>query len=237
MFGRLRRIACLALPALLLPPYAVMAQACEVALVLAVDVSGSVDNDEYAIQMDGLAAALRDGAVSEALVAGNAALTVVHWTGSSRQAVAVPWQQVDSFETLESFAARIEQTPRRWRNFSTAIGEALEFSLTQFGTAPACKRLVIDISGDGSSNEGIEPRAIHPVLNAAGVVVNALVIEGAEPLMTEYFWENVITGEGAFVITANSYADYPDRMRRKLIREVAKQVSQRAPAGNKPSKG
>lgn len=198
---------------------------CEIALVLAVDVSGSVDDFEYRIQMQGLADGLRDGAVSEALVAGEAAVMVLHWTGSTRQQVVVPWTRMAGFEELEGFAAQVEATPRAWRNFSTAIGEALQISAAQFAEAPNCRRKVIDISGDGSSNEGIEPLRVRPTLNAMEIVVNALVIEGAEPFMTEYFWENVIQGPGAFVITANSYKEYPARMRRKLLREVAKQIS------------
>ncbi len=204
---------------------ALPARACEVALVLAVDVSGSVDRGEYRTQMQGLADGLRDGAVSEALVAGEAALTVVHWTGTSRQNVAVPWAQITSFEALEQFAAAVETAPRRWRNYSTAIGEALIFAHDQFAAVAGCKRRIIDISGDGSSNEGIHPQAVHRRLREDEIIVNALVIEGAEADMTGYYWENVITGPGAFVITANSYADYPDRMRRKLQREVVKQVS------------
>lgn len=204
------------------------ARACEVALLLAVDVSGSVDREEYRIQMQGLADGLRDGTVSEALVAGEAMVSVVQWTGSTRQSVVVPWARIDSFEALEAFALQVETAPREWRNFSTAIGEALDFSLAQFSGITGCSKKIIDISGDGSSNEGVLPRQVHPRLNAENVTVNALVIEGAEPKMTEYFWENVITGAGAFVFTANSYDDYPLRMRQKLLREVTKQLSQGA---------
>ncbi len=193
--------------------------------MLAVDVSGSVDESEYRIQMQGLADGLRDGAVSEALVVGEAALLVLQWTGTSRQRVMVPWQRLSDFDAIEALAARIETTPRVWRNFSTAIGEALEVGAAQFADVPDCKRRVIDISGDGSSNEGPEPRAVHGLLTEEGIVVNALVIEGAEPRMTEYFWENVIHGTGAFVITANDYDEYPARMRRKLLREVTKPIS------------
>jgi len=227
----MRRLAVITLAIMLA---AAPARACKVALVLAVDVSGSVDNAEYRIQMQGLAAGLRDGAVSEALVADAAALTVLHWTGSSRQDVVVPWTRITGFGALEDFARRVETAPRRWRNFSTAIGEALVFSAARFDAVPDCARRVIDISGDGSSNEGIEPGTARPELTRRGITVNALVIEGAEPMMTEYFWEHVITGPGAFVITANGYDDYPARMRRKLLREVAKQVSGRpaAPEGN-----
>lgn len=199
--------------------------ACEIALVLAVDVSGSVDDFEYRIQMQGLADGLRDGTVSEALVAGEAAVMVLHWTGSTRQQVVVPWTRITGFDVLEAFAEEVETTTRAWRNYSTAIGEALQVSAVQFAGAPDCRRKVIDISGDGSSNEGIAPARVRPMLDQMGITVNALVIEGAEPFMTEYFWENVILGAGAFVITANSYKEYPARMRRKLLREVAKQIS------------
>ena len=210
------------------------AQACRIALVLAVDVSGSVDREEYRIQMQGRADGLRDGAVSEALVADAAMVTLLHWSGSSRQSVALPWTAITGFAALETFARRVETAPRPWRNFSTAIGEALLFSAAQFEAADHCTRKVIDISGDGSSNEGIAPGAARAALAGRDITVNALVIEGAEPMMTEYFWEHVITGPGAFVITANGYDDYPARMRRKLLREVAKQVSGRpaAPEGN-----
>lgn len=204
---------------------AVPARACDIALVLAVDVSGSVDNTEFRIQMDGLAEGLRDPSVSEALVVGEAAIMVLQWTGTTRQAISIPWTQVRSFEEVDALASRIETVNRKWRNYSTAIGEAMEFSQAQFADAPACDRHVIDISGDGSSNEGVEPKDAAAELLAAGTTVNALVIEGAEPMLTEYFWENVILGPGAFVITANSFDEYPRRMRMKLLREVSKPVS------------
>lgn len=203
------------------------ALACDIALVLAVDVSGSVDNTEFRIQMDGLAQGLRDPSVSEALVVGEAAITVVQWTGTTRQAVSVPWTHVRSSEDLEKLATRIEGVTRKWRNYSTAIGEALEFSQAQFADVPSCARRVVDISGDGSSNEGISPRDLRAQMEADGITVNALVIEGAEPMITEYFEENVILGFGAFVITANSFDEYPQRMRLKLLREVSKPISLR----------
>jgi len=140
--------------------------------------------------------------------------------------VVVPWTRITTFEEAEGFAVEVENTQRVWRNFSTAIGEALQFAASQFHEAPDCLRRVIDVSGDGSSNEGVEPTDVHPMLRSMDIVVNGLVIEGAEPFMTEYFWENVILGEGAFVITANSYDEYPARMRRKLLREVTKQISE-----------
>lgn len=201
------------------------AAACDLALVLAVDVSGSVDAKEYRVQMDGLAAGLRDGVVSEALVKARAQVMLMQWSGETRQEVTLPWAELRSFADVEVLARRIEQAPRPWRNYSTAVGEALYLALEQFPAVPQCKRRVIDISGDGFSNEGVEPREAHGALTAAGVTVNAIAIEQSEPDLTAYFFENVIRGEGAFVVTARSFADYPSRIRRKLVREVARQTA------------
>ncbi|MBO9434226.1 DUF1194 domain-containing protein [Ruegeria sp. R13_0] len=199
------------------------AWSCDLAMALAVDVSGSVDSSEYRIQMDGLAAGLRDPVVSEALVRGQAQLMLLQWTGESRQRVTIPWTKIDSFIALEKFADQVAQDPRVWRNFSTAIGEALEATLLRFDDVAECRRLLIDISGDGVSNEGVEPTQIHGLLKDRGVTVNAIAIEESEPDLTAYFFENVIFGEGAFVVSASGFADYPERIRKKLLREVTQQ--------------
>lgn len=200
--------------------------ACELALALAVDVSGSVDKGEYRTQMDGLATALRDPVISEALVLARAELMLVQWTGSSRQQITIPWTKIDSFAALEGFADQVASDPRLWRHFSTAVGEALLHSLEAFQSVPHCTRQLIDLSGDGISNEGIEPKTVHRALRDAGVVVNAIAIEESEPELTAYFFENVIVGEGAFVVSASSFEDYPARIRKKLLREVTHQTAQ-----------
>lgn len=201
------------------------ALACDLALALAVDVSGSVDRGEYRLQMDGLATALRDPVISEALVRGRAQLMLVQWTGSARQLVSIPWTEVRDFETVERFAARVAAEPRPWRNFSTAIGEALAFALAQFAPVASCKRRLIDLSGDGVSNEGLPPEEVHAQLRAAGVVVNAIAIEQSETDLTAYFYEHVIVGEGAFVVTASTFTEYPAKIRQKLLREVVMQTA------------
>ncbi|WP_299192275.1 DUF1194 domain-containing protein [uncultured Litoreibacter sp.] len=204
---------------------ALPAVSCEVALVLAVDVSGSVDDREFETQMRGLAEALRDGAISEALVLKQASVLVMQWTGNQRQRVSIPWRHVKNFDDTDQLADDIENTPRIWRNFSTAIGEALIFAQAAFDEVPQCKRKLIDVSGDGKSNEGIAPRAIHAQLRAAGITVNGLAIEQSDKTLTEYYQDNLIVGPGSFAIRADNFQDYPDRIRLKLLREITKQLS------------
>lgn len=182
--------------------------ACDVALMLAVDVSGSVDAREYRVQMDGLAAALIDPPIADALVAGRAKVAVMQWTGSGRQAVVINWTEMTDHAQVGAFADQIIAEPRLWRDYSTAIGEAMALSLTYFAQVPECLRYIIDISGDGESNEGRAPAATWADLEKADVTVNALVIEESVPGLTRYFEQEVITGPGSFAITANRFDDY-----------------------------
>ena len=219
----MRRLFALAAAALFGAPVA----ACDLALVLAVDVSGSVDAGEYRTQMDGLAAALRDGIVADALVDAQARVTLIQWTGASRQRRTIPWTAMTDPAAVEAMAARIERDPRVWRNFSTAIGEAVRLSIAALEEVPQCTRRVIDVSGDGISNEGELPQTHRDLLDARGIVVNALAIETDSADLTGWFYENLIHGEGAFVITANGFEEYPAEIRRKLQRETTKQLSLR----------
>nr|WP_294221424.1 DUF1194 domain-containing protein [uncultured Shimia sp.] len=201
-------------------------QACDLALLLAVDVSGSVDATEYDIQMQGLSAGLRDGVVVEALIKAEAAVAVMQWTGADRQVMSVPWMRVRNGVEAEALAVAVDAAPRGWRRYSTAIGDALSRAAVEFEVGPACRRMVLDVSGDGPSNEGSAPDAGRRQLSRMGVTVNGLVIETEEDDLTGYYWENVITGPGAFVVTANGFEEYPKRIRQKLMREVAQQLSE-----------
>jgi Ca-activated chloride channel family protein len=198
--------------------------ACDLALVLAVDVSGSVDRDEYEIQMQGLALGLRDGIVADALVDQSAKVTLIQWSGSSRQRQTLPWVQINSYADVVSLSDQVANDPRIWRNFSTAIGEALGASLDALADVN-CDRKVIDVSGDGVSNEGIAPQILHSDLKRQGVTVNGLAIETDKVDLTAYFYENLILGEGSFVVTADGFEDYPAKIKRKLRRETAKQFA------------
>jgi Ca-activated chloride channel family protein len=199
--------------------------ACELALILAVDVSGSVDQQEYRIQMDGLAAALRDGIVVDALIEQEARVSLIQWSGSRRQEQTVPWIAVKSAADVALLADAISSDERKWRNYSTAIGEALALSIKAFDEVEGCKRKIIDVSGDGMSNEGLPPEDMRNALRAGGITVNALAIEADDTDLTAYFYENLIEGDGAFVITAEGFEDYPEQIRRKLQRETTIQLS------------
>ena len=207
------------------------ARACGLALVFLVDVSGSVGPRDYRTQMEGLAAALRDGVVAEALVRERAALALVQWTGTNRQQVSIPWRRIDGFDAVDALAAEVAATPRAWRHFSTAIGEALALAGTLLDDAPDCRRRVVDVSGDGRSNEGPAPAGARDRLAAAGVTVNALVITEGAPGLLAYYEREVIGGRDAFALSADSFRDYPARIREKLLREVARVLSRRGPAG------
>lgn len=207
------------------------AQACETALVLAIDVSGSVDPEEYRLQMDGLAWALRDATVRQALIDAQAKVAVLQWSGSSRQAIVAPWTAIRSDADIEALTATVEAAPRAFRHFSTAIGEALTVAAAMLGeVAGECGRQVVDVSGDGPSNEGADVALMRDALVRGGVQINGLAIEIGDPGLTSYYAEHVIGGPGAFVLTARDFADYPRAIRRKLLREVTKPVV-RAPSG------
>ncbi|MEO0401236.1 MAG: DUF1194 domain-containing protein [Pseudomonadota bacterium] len=201
------------------------ARACDLALLLAVDVSGSVDPQEYRIQMDGLATALQDGIVADALVDQRAHVALLQWTGSSRQRLTVPWTAMHSHADVIRLADTIASDPRIWRNYSTAIGEALSVGRAAFDAVGHCAKHVMDVSGDGVSNEGSAPADERPHLRAAEITVNAIAIETDQTDLTAYFFENLITGPGAFVVTANGFEDYPEQIKRKLQRETLKQVT------------
>ena len=175
--------------------------------------------------MDGLAAALADPSVAEALVTARAMVTVVQWSGASRQEVTIPWRHLTSFEQIAALEADIRQTQRPWRHFSTAIGDVLQITGQLFDQV-SCTRKVIDVSSDGRSNEGSAPAEARDMLWSRGIHINALAILGAsEPELAAYFRAHVIAGPNAFVYSARGYEDYPRAIRRKLLDEITEPVS------------
>lgn len=199
---------------------------CEVALLLAIDVSGSIDAGEYRIQSTGTANALQDPAVAEALLAGQVALTLLHWSGAGQQAVVLPWTQMHSAADITRAASLIRDAPRAFAGSDTAVGQAIDAALAQFPLAPPCARQIIDISGDGPENSGNTARAARSRAQAAGVAINAIAIEdvGQSTAITRFYHNWVIT-TGGFVLTSRGLAAYPAAIRAKLLRELEKPAS------------
>ncbi|MFN3845739.1 MAG: DUF1194 domain-containing protein, partial [Paracoccaceae bacterium] len=199
---------------------------CEVALVLAIDVSGSIDAGEYRTQADGTAAALHDPAVAEAMLGGQIALTVLHWSSLGQQSVVLPWSHMLTPDDLTRAADQIRQAPRAFSGSDTAVGEALDVALGLFADAGDCNRRIIDISGDGPENMGNTARAARSRATAAGVAINAIAIEdvGQSTAITRFYQDWVVT-KGGFVITSRGVSAYPQAIRQKLLRELEKPAS------------
>jgi hypothetical protein len=195
------------------------------ALVLLVDVSGSVDDGEYALQRDGIAQAFIDPKVVKAIwnqPFGRMMVTVVEWSDTARQVV--PWTLIDGADSAAAFAGLVAATSRSSRG-STALGEALVFA---GGLLPACgcaaQRRVIDVSGDGVNNAGaVAPTAARDLLVSDGAVINGLPItgDGSDLGLLAHYEQEVKGGDGAFVIEANGFEDFARALRQKLVLEIA----------------
>jgi hypothetical protein len=195
-------------------------------LVLAVDTSGSVDSNEYHLQIEGLIQAFRDPAVIAAIIgtsaAGGVAATVVHWSSVNEQEQIVPWTVLKSEQTALSFSDAIAAAPTRRFSDSTGIGGVLKYSERLIRRNRFVgRRKSIDVSGDGSNNSGIPPWLVRDMVTEEGITVNGLTILTDEPFLHLYFAENVIGGAGAFVMTVNGYADIVVGTRNKLLREIS----------------
>lgn len=204
---------------------AMAARACELALLLAVDVSGSIDAGEFSFQVQGLADGLEDGAVADALIQGQVALGVVQWSGAGEHEVSIAWRRMLSPRHVAAFASDVRDLRRRWSDSKTAIGDLLAFSGTLFDTVPDCRRKVVDISGDGQINAG-EPTALaRRALIAQGITINGIAIDRVGFSIARYFRTDIIGGQDAFVMPSRGYSDYPRSIREKLFREVIRPSS------------
>ncbi|MHA3916719.1 DUF1194 domain-containing protein, partial [Halovulum sp. GXIMD14793] len=150
-------------------------QACRLALVLALDISSSVDATERALQVEGVAAALEDPEVQAALFAvpgDPVALMVFEWSGRWDQTTLVDWTVITTPSDISRLTARLRSTPRSRDNLPTALGHALIHARGQFDTAPACAQHTIDLSGDGKSNDGVRPERIYDLLDWGDITVD-----------------------------------------------------------------
>lgn len=200
------------------------ASGCELALALALDISSSVNEREYEIQKGGLVAALRHPEVREALLAqaGGVRIAVYEWSGWQQQDLVIDWSDIRNMRDIDALAGALDGHQRRYAEFSTAIGRALEYGARLFNRMPSpCARRVLDVSGDGVSNEGAAPIDVRARGALSRMTVNALVIKGADPDPEIHYRETVIGGPGAFMMVArNGFEDYPDMILGKLLREI-----------------
>ena len=194
-------------------------------LVLAIDASGSVDDERFDLQKRGYAQAFVSQRVLDAIRNGNyqsIAVSMIQWTGPTLQVVMVPWTVVKDRASAELVAAAITAAPRRIFGGGTSLSGAIDFSTQMIASSPyRAIRKVIDISGDGSNNLG---RPVEQARNEAlqqGIRINGLPILELENDLDQYFREYVIGGPGAFIIPVQNYNAFGEAIMRKLVTEIS----------------
>jgi Ca-activated chloride channel homolog len=196
----------------------------DLAMVLAVDGSASVTYEEFGLIAGGMATALRDPAVLHGLTGGPAKaalLSLLLWSGAGQQEVITGWTRIGSDGELNAFADEVDNMPRTVPAGQTAIGEALLAALTLLSNAPvAASRSIVNVIGDGRSNQGIAPGPVRDRMAAVDITINGLCILHEEPDLLQSYSDEVIGGPGAFAVTCASYADFTEAMRQKLAREL-----------------
>lgn len=201
--------------------------ACKVALTLGLDISSSVNSAEYRLQIEGLAYALETAEVINAILTPEGAYiaaAVYEWSGYSQQDIVLDWTVLDSPEAVRAFAARLRGHQRVYSDLATALGKAVEFGAKMFRTAPPCERRVMDISGDGENNDGVDPDYFRGQGLLDGIVINGLVIQGATPPPGLYYRKHVMQGPDSFVALARTFEDYRHVMVGKLLREIGSEM-------------
>lgn len=199
-------------------------------LVIAVDISGSMDPEEQAVQRAGYVEAIRHPDFIEAIASGayrRIAVTYVEWAGSGWQKTVIPWWLVDSRATAEAFANELSAEPISSFN-GTSISAALTYGASLFGdNGFDGGRRTIDISGDGPNNSGGPVVAARDAVVESGIVINGLPVmirpSPIFPAMDRYYADCVIGGPGAFVLPVRNVAEFDEAIRRKLVLEVAAQ--------------
>jgi hypothetical protein len=205
-------------------------------LVLAADISRSVDDRKFRLQRDGYAAALVDPRVVRAMTGGpkgRIALCFLEWASDGDQIVVVDWTPVGSEGAAQGVATRVRDAPRAFMG-RTAIGAAIDFAMAHLGRSPfQGSRRVIDVSGDGTNNAGRPVTMARDAAIAQGVTINGLVILSDVPLptnpmhthppggLTAYYENNVIGGPDAFVVEAENFESFGQSLISKLIKEIA----------------
>jgi hypothetical protein len=212
------------------------AETVDLLLVLAADVSRSIDDVEFNLQRKGYAAAMTDPQVLRAIVGGRnhaIAVTFIEWSGAADQNVVVDWTVVRDEEAAGSVAATMLSAPRSFLG-RTAIGTAIDFAMERIAAAPAtADKRIIDVSGDGTSNSGRAVTDARDDAVAAGVTINGLAIINTQANpgyafhtqppggLPKYYEENVIGGPGAFLFNIDNFDSFAQAVTRKMVTEIA----------------
>jgi len=212
--------------------------AVETALIMAVDVSGSIDDRRYRLQMQGIAAALEDPAVIEAMLGydkNGILFTLITWADDPQ--IAIPWSRIGNVSDARAIAARVRRLPQQGGEF-TCIAGALRYIREQI--VPQAKQrarnIVLDVSGDGTDNcnPQVPVGSLRDQILKQTVVINGLpIMQGPEgKSLVEWYRDNVIGGPGAFLLAANGYEDFGRAIRQKFVVEVSGGL-----AGERPLRG
>jgi hypothetical protein len=204
----------------------------DAALVLAVDASGSISEAEFRLQREGIAGAVTDAGVLQAIgsgIFGRIAIAYVEWGAPGGAVPVVDWAIVEDAASAEAFAAALSAAPRSRQSWN-AIGDGIVVGHALFASCP-CEpyRRIIDVSGDNPDSRSLVPAPVaRDDAVADGITVNALAIlqsaalgPNGDPLLVEQYRAQVIGGPGAFVLAAESRADFTHALRRKMILEIA----------------
>lgn len=216
------------------------AETVDLLLVLAADVSRSIDDGEFNLQRKGYAAAMTDPRVLRAIAGGRnhaIAITFIEWSGAADQNIIVDWTVVRDEEAAGGIAATMLAAPRSFLG-RTSISGAIDYSLERIAAAPAqADKHVIDISGDGTSNSGRPVTEARDQAIAAGATINGLAIINTQANpgyafhtqppggLPKYYEENVIGGPGAFLLQVENFDTFAESMTRKLVSEIAGAMS------------
>jgi len=235
---RASRLVCIAFVAVmgLTAPASRAAEPVDLLLVLAADVSRSVDQQKFQLQRDGYAAAISDRRVLDVVRSGpnhRIAVCFVEWSGVGAQKLVIDWTAIQDEASAHQFTSQIVEAQRSFAD-RTSISGGIDFALAQFERAPfEARRRIIDVSGDGTNNSGREVTAARDDAVAQGVTINGLVILSERPLawnadhtnppggLDNYYRDNVIGGPGAFVMVAQNFESFGQAIINKLIAEIA----------------
>ena len=214
---------------------ALATEAVDLLLVLAADVSRSVDQPKFQLQREGYAAAISNPRVLDAIASGpnrRIAICFVEWSGVGSQKLVIDWTVIDGPTAARQFGDALLEAPRPFAD-RTSISGGVEFAVAQLERASLqAQRKTIDVSGDGTNNSGRDIRVVRDEVVAKGITINGLVILSDRPIpwnpehtnppggLPRYYQDNVIGGPGAFVEVAEDFKSFGRALINKLVAEI-----------------